>query len=69
MLRQLKRSPARLQFVREFFFPPTRTTLYDDFSRADPLPFFAWLTDALLKAVKFRSLKAVSHESLEGIWE
>jgi predicted ATP-grasp superfamily ATP-dependent carboligase len=65
----LKRSPARLQFVRTFFFPPTRAALYDDFSMADPLPFFAWLTDALLKAVKFRTLKAVSHESLEGIWE
>ncbi|SRR6266853_676074 len=65
----LKRSPARLKFLRTFFFPPARATLYDDFSMADPLPFFAWLVDALLKAVKFRSLKAVSHESLEGIWE
>jgi len=64
-----KRSPARWKFLRTFLFPPTRVTLYDDFSMADPLPFFAWLTDALLKAVKFRSLKAVSHESLEGIWE
>lgn len=65
----LKRSPARLKFLRAFFFPPARASLYDDFSLADPLPFFAWFFDALLKAVKFRSLKAVSHESLEGIWE
>jgi len=65
----LKRSSERLQFVRKFFFTPTRVALYDDFSMADPLPFFAWLTDALLKAVKFHSLEAVSHESLEGIWE
>jgi predicted ATP-grasp superfamily ATP-dependent carboligase len=64
-----KRSPARLQFVRRFFFPPMRAALYDDFSVADPLPFFAWLTDALLKAAKSRSLKAVSHDSLEGVWE
>lgn len=65
----LKRSPARSRFVREFFFPPTPATLYDDFSMDDPLPIFAWLIDALVKAVKFRSLKAVSHDSLEGIWE
>jgi predicted ATP-grasp superfamily ATP-dependent carboligase len=65
----LKRSPARLRFVRGFFFPPTRATLYDDFSLADPLPLLVWLGDALLKAVKFRSLKAVSHGSLEGIWK
>ena len=65
----LKRSPAKLQFVRRFFFPPTRVTLYDDFSLTDPLPLFVWLTDALLKAVKFRSAKAVSHGSLEGIWK
>ena len=65
----LKRAPARLQFLRAFLFPPTQVALYDDFCIADPLPFFVWLNDALLKAVKFRSLKAVSHESLEGIWE
>lgn len=65
----LKRSPAKLTFLRTFFFPPTRAALYDDFSMIDPLPFLAWLIDAFLKAVKSRSFKAVSHDSLEGIWE
>jgi predicted ATP-grasp superfamily ATP-dependent carboligase len=65
----LKRSKARLHFLRTFFFPPIPATLYDDFSLVDPLPFAAWLTDALLKAFRSRSLKPVTHDSLQGIWE
>jgi predicted ATP-grasp superfamily ATP-dependent carboligase len=68
-LPHFKRSPSKWHFVKEFFFPPTRATLYDDFSLTDPRPLFVWFADALLKAVKYRSLRAVSHESLEGIWE
>lgn len=65
----LNLSRTKLKFLRTFACPPTRTTLYDDFSWDDPVPLFAWLADALLKAVKFRSFNAVNHESLEGIWE
>jgi predicted ATP-grasp superfamily ATP-dependent carboligase len=68
-LPHLRKSNAKLRFVRSFYFPPTRTALYDDFSLSDPLPFVAWLSDAALKALKFRSFKAVSHESLEGVWD
>jgi predicted ATP-grasp superfamily ATP-dependent carboligase len=68
-LPHLRRSAAKLQFAKSFFFPPTRTALYDDFSVRDPLPYLAWLADTGLKALKFRSLKAASHDSLEGIWE
>jgi hypothetical protein len=64
-----RRSPERWAFLRSFLFPPTRATLYDDFSLADPVPFLAWMGDALLKAAKSRSLKPLSHDSLEGIWE
>lgn len=65
----LRRSPAKLRFIRDFLFPPTRTALFDDFSLADPLPLVAWTADVLVRAVKFRSLRAVSHDSLEGIWK
>jgi predicted ATP-grasp superfamily ATP-dependent carboligase len=65
----LHKSDAKLRFMRSFFFPPTRTALYDDFSLSDPFPFVAWLSDAAHKALKFRSLKGVSHESLEGVWD
>jgi len=68
-LPHLKRSSARMRFLKTFVFPATRTVLYDDFSVRDPLPFFAWITDAISKAVKFRTLKTVSHDSLEGIWK
>jgi predicted ATP-grasp superfamily ATP-dependent carboligase len=68
-LPHLKRSPHKLRFLKSFFFPSVRAAAYDDFSLSDPLPFFTWLVDTLLKAVKFRSLKAVSHEALEGIWK
>jgi predicted ATP-grasp superfamily ATP-dependent carboligase len=66
---QFRRSPAKLQFLRTFFFSGKRAALYDDFSVADPLPFFVWLTDVLLRALRFRSVKAASHDSLDGIWE
>jgi predicted ATP-grasp superfamily ATP-dependent carboligase len=68
-LPHLRKSDAKLRFIRSFYFPPTRTALYDDFSLSDPLPFVAWLSDAALKALKHRSLDAVSHESLEGVWD
>ena len=68
-LPHLRKSDAKLRFMRSFYFPPTRTALYDDFSLSDPLPFVAWLSDAALKALKYRSLNAVSHESLEGVWD
>ena len=68
-LAHLRKSDAKLRFLRSFCFPPTRTALYDDFSLSDPLPFIAWLSDAATKALKFRSLKAASHESLEGVWD
>ena len=66
---QLKKSPGKLRFLRTFFFPGGRAVLYDDFCLADPIPFCAWGIDALLRAVQFRSVKAVSHDSLPGIWE
>jgi predicted ATP-grasp superfamily ATP-dependent carboligase len=43
--------------------------LYDDFSLADPTPFFVWLLDTLGRAAKHRSIRAVSHDSLDGVWE
>lgn len=66
---QVKISPGKLRFLRSFFFPGKRAALHDDFSLADPIPFVAWVIDAVLRAVRFRSVKAVSHDSLEGIWE
>lgn len=68
-LPHLRQSQAKLRFMKSFCFPRARTALYDDFSLSDPLPFIAWMSDAALKALKFRSLKAVSHESLEGVWD
>jgi len=65
----LKRSPGRTRFIKNFFIPSVPTTLYDDFSWVDPFPFVAWLSDAALKAIRSRSLKAVSHDSLKGVWE
>ncbi len=65
----LQQSPERMKFLQSFFFPSTPAVLYDDFSIEDPFPFLNWLGDSLIKAVRFRSLKAVSHDSLEGIWQ
>jgi predicted ATP-grasp superfamily ATP-dependent carboligase len=66
---QLRRSRHKAAVLRDFVWPRRRAALLDDFSIADPLPFLAWAGDAMLRAVRFRSLAAVSHDSLEGIWE
>ena len=65
----LRMSRFKAKFAKEFFFPSTGVELYDDFSWGDPLPFFAWCADAVLKMVRNRSLQPVAHDSLEGVWE
>jgi predicted ATP-grasp superfamily ATP-dependent carboligase len=66
---RVRDSDHKLQIVKDFIFPATPAALYDDLSLTDPLPFFTWGLDALYRALRFRSLKAVSHESLDGVWE
>jgi predicted ATP-grasp superfamily ATP-dependent carboligase len=66
---RLRRSNAKLQLLGDFVFPEVRSSLYDDFSLSDPLPFMAWGLDTALKAVRSRSVNAVSHDSLDGIWK
>jgi predicted ATP-grasp superfamily ATP-dependent carboligase len=66
---RLRRSDQKLETLRNFIFPSTRAALYDDLSASDPFPFLTWGLDALYRALRFRSLTAVSHESLDGIWE
>jgi predicted ATP-grasp superfamily ATP-dependent carboligase len=65
----LKKSESKVEFIRQFYFPQTKSTLFDDFSWKDPLPFFVWSLDAVLKMIKNHSLKPAPHDSLEGIWE
>ena len=66
---RLRRSDQKLETLRNFIVPSTRAALYDDLSASDPFPFLTWGLDALYRALRFRSLTAVSHESLDGIWE
>jgi predicted ATP-grasp superfamily ATP-dependent carboligase len=67
---RLRSSPSKLHVLRDFVFPATPAALFDDFSLIDPLPFAAWVFDAMSRAVRFRSLSAAaSHESLEGVWD
>ncbi len=60
----LMASKSKLGFLKDFFFPSRRATYYDDFSLADPLPFFTWTSDMLI-----RSLTGAGHEGLDGVWE
>jgi predicted ATP-grasp superfamily ATP-dependent carboligase len=62
-------SADKLRFLRKFFFPSKEKLFNDDFSFQDPLPFLMWYADALSRAIKNRSVKPSSHDSLEGIWE
>jgi len=64
-----RHAPSKVSLLRDFVFPPTSAALFDDFSLRDPMPFAAWTIDAARRALKFRSVAAVSHDSLDGIWE
>jgi predicted ATP-grasp superfamily ATP-dependent carboligase len=66
---RVRSGPNRLELLRDFFLPDRFATLFDDFSLSDPLPFLTWTMDAAHRAVKFRSVGPVSHDSLDGIWE
>ncbi len=63
-LPHLRASKSRLGFLKDFFLPDKRPAYYDDFSLADPLPFFKWTSDMLI-----RRLTGAGHERLEGVWE
>jgi predicted ATP-grasp superfamily ATP-dependent carboligase len=66
---RLRGGASKREVLKDFFFPATRATLFDDFSFADPLPFLAWCLDAVSRAMKSHSLRAVPHDSLDGVWE
>lgn len=63
----LTKADNKTAFIRDFFWPVTRTECFDDFNLADPLPFMAWCMDSLCRLVKFRG--NAPHESLEGTWK
>lgn len=65
----LKQSHKKLKFLKEYFFSSNAKVLNDDFCLKDPLPFFTFGLDALIKMIKQRTLHPGSHDSLEGIWE
>ena len=56
-------------FLKDYFLLFNKKVLYDDFCSRDPLPFFAFGLDALIKMIKQRTLHPSVHDSLEGIWE
>jgi predicted ATP-grasp superfamily ATP-dependent carboligase len=68
LLPSLRLAKEKLSFLRTFFFPGADRVMYDDWSAADPLPFFAWGFDALVRMVGHRSLTPAPHDSLEGVW-
>lgn len=65
----LKAAPDKLGYIREFIRPSGGNIQNDDFSFQDPLPFFAWYADAISRLIRYRSVRPVSHDSLDGIWE
>lgn len=65
----LKQAKGKLRALRDFMFLDSRPTLFDDFSLKDPLPLLLWVTDVAMRAAKAQTTRAVSHDSLDGIWE
>ena len=65
----LMRSKNKLKFIHDFVLPAKAKVYYDDISAHDPVPFFCWGSDSLLRIIKARSLTPAPHDSLRGIWE
>ncbi len=68
LLPSLRLAKEKLSFLHTFFFPGAGRVVYDDWSAADPLPFFVWGFDALARMAGRRSLTPTPHDSLEGVW-
>jgi len=64
-----KNSNKKLSFLKEYFRLFNKKMVYDDFCLRDPLPFFMFGLDFLIKIINQRTLYPDSHDSLEGIWE
>jgi predicted ATP-grasp superfamily ATP-dependent carboligase len=64
-----RNSNNKLEFLKEYFLLFHTKMLYDDFCLRDPLPFFIFGLDSLIKIIKQRTLHPSSHDSLKGIWE
>lgn len=62
-----RRAESKIDFLQDFFWPKRGAVMYDDFSWSDPLPFFAWGLDSVIRLLKYKKLKP--HESLDGVWE
>jgi len=67
VLHHLSKAEGKLAFFNDFLFPSTDTTLYDDISFEDPIPFLMWGGDAFMRMLK--NVHVRPHDSLEGIWE
>jgi len=65
----LRYSDKKMKFIKEFIRPQGHALKYDDISLSDPLPFFIWMFDVFARAIRSRTTGAVSHDSLDGIWE
>ena len=56
LLPSLRLAKKKLSFLHRFFFPGAGPVVYDDWSAADPLPFFVWGLDALAWKARQRLL-------------
>ena len=65
----LKKTNNKIDFIKDFFGAEHQRVFYDDFDISDPLPLLIWGIDSIYKIVKQRTLKLVTHDSLDGIWE
>jgi hypothetical protein len=65
----LRSAKERLAFIKQFVAPNSGRVTYDDFSLKDPLPFFSWMLDGVIRMVHDHSLSPSPHDSLAGIWE
>ncbi len=65
----LKLHRDKIKFIKEFLCPGNSQIVTDDFSFADPLPFFTWSLDILLRSLRSSSASSTVRTSLKGVWE
>ena len=65
----IRSSKNKKRGIYEYIFPRMGKITYDDFKLKDPLPFFVWFADVALRAIRNRTIRAISHETLKGIWK
>ncbi|MBD3169266.1 MAG: ATP-grasp domain-containing protein [candidate division Zixibacteria bacterium] len=65
----MRSSNSMTGFLSDYIRSCRDIELYDDFGWKDPMPFFAWMKDSVMRVLRNLSMNPPPRESLKGVWK